>query len=210
MSLLHSLPRPTALFSRLLNALLKREDWARQRLGRHSGKTVHFKAGSRRIRLTINADGTTQPSDPAIVPDVTLSMAQGRWQDLPELLRAGEADHFTEILHIEGDAALAQTVAELARNLRFDMEHELAQHVGDITARRIMRTVPALSWASRRSAWRLARNASEYLAHESALMANQQALTLHTENIARLEDRLSQLEARVHRLSPGSAEPSDV
>src|SRR5690625_1263362 len=118
MSSLFSLPRPSAVLSRLLNALLSREPWAQQRLARHSGKTVHFKVGTRRIRLTINASGTTQPSDPAILPDVTLSMAKGRWQDLPEHLQRGKADDLTEILHIEGDAALAQTVAELARNLR--------------------------------------------------------------------------------------------
>ncbi|HLR12306.1 MAG TPA: SCP2 sterol-binding domain-containing protein [Burkholderiaceae bacterium] len=210
MSPLSSLPRPAALFSRLLNALLNREDWARQRLSRHSGKTVHFKAGKQLVRLTINASGTTQPSDPAIVPDVTLSMAAGRWQDLPALLREGGVDDLTEVLHIEGDAALAQTVAELARNLRWDVEHELAGHIGDIAARRVLRTLPALSWATRRSGWRLARNATEYLAHESALMANQPALALHAENLARLEKRLQALESRLNHLDKGPAEPSDV
>ena len=39
------LPTPSRLVTQALNMLLKREDWARERLVRHAGKTVRFALG---------------------------------------------------------------------------------------------------------------------------------------------------------------------
>ena len=55
--------------------LLKREDWARERLVRHAGKTVRFALGGFSLSLTIGSDGLAELSDPAVVPDVTLTVS---------------------------------------------------------------------------------------------------------------------------------------
>ena len=55
--------------------LLKREDWARERLVRHAGKTVRFALGGFSLGLTIGSDGLAELSDPAVVPDVTLTVS---------------------------------------------------------------------------------------------------------------------------------------
>src|SRR5690606_15599986 len=55
-------------------------------------------------------------------------------------------------LHIEGEAALAQVAAELARDLRWDGEEELARRIGDLPARLLTRAFTTAVGAARESA----------------------------------------------------------
>ena len=130
------LPTPSRLAVNALNALLKREDWARERLARHAGKTVRFALGGFTLGLTIDSEGLAAQADPAVVPDVTLTVAPEKLP-LPRLGATGDAPDFAEATHISGDAALAQVVADLSKQLRWDPEDSLARVVGDIPALRI-------------------------------------------------------------------------
>src|SRR3546814_7712329 len=65
---------PSAVQARVLNKLLQREDWARDRLSRHSGKTVRFALGGFKTGFTLRAGGLVDACDPAIVPDVVLTI----------------------------------------------------------------------------------------------------------------------------------------
>lgn len=127
------LPTPARLAVGALNALLKREDWARERLARHAGKTVRFALGGFTLGLTIDSEGLAAQADAAVVPDVTLTVAPEKLP-LPRLGAGGAAPDFAEATHISGDAALAQVVADLSRQLRWDPEDSLARLVGDISA----------------------------------------------------------------------------
>src|SRR5690606_5776966 len=152
-------PAPASLCARLLNSLLRREDWARERLARHAGKSVRFVAEPWRVGLAIQSDGQVQACDPVIVPDVTLTLPSEKLAQVPAILRAGDTDEIAALLHIQGDAGLAQVVSELARGLRWDVEDDLARWVGDVAAVRMVAAVRGLSTAARRSATRLAGNA---------------------------------------------------
>jgi len=57
------LPTPSRLAVSALNALLRREDWARERLGRHAGKTVRFALGGFSLGLTIDSEGLAAQAD---------------------------------------------------------------------------------------------------------------------------------------------------
>src|SRR5690606_25300557 len=131
-------PAPASVCARLLNSLLRREDWAKERLARHGGKSVRFVAAPWHIGLAIGADGLVEASDAAIVPDVTLTLPSDKLSQLPAILRRGDTDEITALLHIQGDAGLAQVVSELARGLRWDAEDDLARLVGDVAAVRLM------------------------------------------------------------------------
>lgn len=191
---------PAVVHARLLNSLLRREDWARDRLAQHAGKTVRFVVGTLKISLTIESSGFTQASDPAIVPDVTLTIPASKIPALPALIKSKDPSALTAILHIQGDAALAQAVSDLARDLRWDVEHDLAARVGDVAALRIVRGASLFARTARQSTRHLAENAGEYLAHESSLMANRQAVTVWTGTVDDMKHRLEQLEARITSL----------
>ncbi|MCD0506239.1 ubiquinone biosynthesis accessory factor UbiJ, partial [Bordetella petrii] len=131
------LPTPARLLVRALNTLLAREAWARERLARHAGKTVRFAVGGFAGGLAINSEGYADQADQAVVPDVTLTVDPAKLNPL-RLLPGQERPDVAEATHIEGEAALARVVADLAANLRWDPEDDLARVVGDIPAARLV------------------------------------------------------------------------
>src|SRR3546814_2325395 len=78
-------------------------------------------SGSFKMGLSIQSDGLVQPSDQAVTPNVTLTIPADQLAELPGVLRARDPALLTELLHVEGDAGLAQVVSELARDLRWEI-----------------------------------------------------------------------------------------
>lgn len=156
------LPTPSRLATQALNMLLKREDWARERLVRHAGKTVRFALGGFSLGLTIGSDGLAELSDPAVVPDVTLTVSPEKLPLPLPRLSGGEAPDMAEATHISGDAALAQVVADLSKQLRWDPEDALARVVGDIAALRLVGGARRLAGGTLQAGQRAAENVSEY------------------------------------------------
>ena len=206
MPALPSFLAPAAVYARLLNALLHREDWARSRLYPHAGKTVRFVAGPVRVSLCIESSGYAQPSDPAVVPDVTLTIPSHQISRLPSLIKGKDPSELVAILHIEGDAGLAQAVSDLARDLRWDIEHDLAARLGDVAAVRIVQTGSALVRTARQSTQHLTENISEYLAHESKMLLSRPAFTVWSGALDDAHQRLEQLERRFDSLTPPRAD----
>jgi ubiquinone biosynthesis protein UbiJ len=215
------LPNPIRLAVRVLNALLSREEWARDRLARHSGKTVRFVVGAMKANLSIDGQGYTDVADDAIVPDVTLTITSEKFS-VDQLFKKqasaatarDRADAFADMTHISGDAGLAQVVAELAANLRWDPEDDLARVMGDIPAARLAAGARALSAGLRGAAERLGANAAEYLSQERPILTSRPALedwrakvTQAVSSVDALAARLARLEARVAQRSGGASRP---
>lgn len=186
----------------MLNMLLRREDWARERLGRHAGKTLRFAIGSFKTGFSLQSDGYVQVSDPAVVPDVVLTVPAARFADLPSVLRSRDPAAIAAIMHVQGDAGLAQVVSELARDLRWDAEDDLSRLVGDVAAARFMGLGRSVAGGMQLAATRLAGNVGEYLTEESGLMATRPAYDDWVARLADMRKRLDRLDARVGALPP--------
>jgi len=196
---------PSALSARALNKLLQREDWARERLARHAGKSVGFVVGSFKANFSIQAGGLVQTSDPAIIPDVTLTVPLAHLSRLPDLLQSRDPDGIAELLHVQGDASLARVVSELARDLRWDLEEDLARVLGDMTALRLVGAGRSASDGLRTAGQRLAGNAAEFLTEESNMMASRPAYSDWSATVQQLASRLDRLESRLSALTAASA-----
>lgn len=188
---------PDVLTARALNALLRREPWAADRLSRHAGKAVRFNVGQLRIGLTIEASGFMQASDSAVVPDVSLTLGAQHLADLPGILRGGDVSAITEKLHVQGDAALATLVAELARDLRWDIEEDMAAAFGDVLGPRLLQGVRDAAGLAQSTAQRAAGNVAAYLGEEGRVLTTRPALELFREDCAVLLRRLDALEQRI-------------
>lgn len=186
------LPLPYPLLIQLLNALLARESWARERLRPHAGKVVRLVLGSVDISLEISPGGSIQAARQA-PPNVVLTMAA---QDLPRMLRA-DTDERMQAVHIEGEAALAHVVADLARDLRWDVEDDLAGLIGDLPARMLMRGARGVFGGMRESVARLNQNAVEYATHEAALLPARAALSAWSAEVTSLDQATRSLEQRI-------------
>ena len=202
-----SLPEPNALAARVMNALLAREDWARERLLRHTGKTVRLAWRRNVIGLTINIEGQVQPADLAIVPDVTVTVDDTRVSvsQLLSMQSAGDESVIIDATHISGEAGLAQVVGELARGLRLDVEDVLAQRLGDILSMRLLRSLRAVSRGLGIAVNQLGHNVAEFLAEERSVVLGRPAFEEHRRAQAELDARVDGLAAQVNRLKLSAA-----
>lgn len=191
---------PATVCAGVLNKLLQREPWARDRLARHSGKTVRFVAGSWVVGLSLQASGLVQASDPAIVPDVTLTIPADHLGQLPKVLRSADPDEIAELMHVQGDAGLARVVSDLARELRWDVEDDLAKVVGDVAAVRLLSGARMLAEGVRQAGRRLAGNVGEYLSEESGTLLSRPAFYEWQQRIQVAQQRLAELERNVQGL----------
>jgi ubiquinone biosynthesis protein UbiJ len=177
--------------------LLAREPWAQDRLGRHAGKTLKFELGNLAVGLTIDAQGRVGPADPAIVPDTTLAVPAARLPELPRALRASDPEQIAGLMHIQGDAALAHVVSDLARDLRWDVENDLARVFGDVAARRMMQVLKGLATGARQGAARMTENVGEYLVEEGSVLLGRTDYDAWAGAVAAAHRRLDALDARI-------------
>src|SRR5690606_1766250 len=184
------------------NMLLRREDWARERLSRHAGKTLRFAVGAFKTGFVLQSDGYVQVSDPAVVPDVILTVPAARFADLPSVLRSRDPAAIAAIMHVQGSAGLAQVVSDLARDLRWDLGDDLSRIVGDVAAARLTSFGRNAASGMQSAAIRLAGNVGEYLTEESGLMATRQAYDDWVGRLAEMRKRLDRLDARISALPP--------
>lgn len=145
------------------NTLLNREPWARERLRAHAHKIVVLHLDHRQYRWQVNAEGYLDPAPAQAEAQVQVRLAL---RHLPNLM-ATDPHTRLQALHIEGEAALAQTLAGLAQDLRWDAEDDLAHWLGDIPARRLVQGSRWLLQQLRRSGQHFLQNLSEYATHES-------------------------------------------
>jgi ubiquinone biosynthesis accessory factor UbiJ len=138
-SLLNPLPvllqaRAATVGCSAINHLLHLEPLVQAHLKPHAGRTVLVRWGVLRFApageqaLRINDDLTLSScveSSPAKV-DVTISIQSG--------IVAAPADERLRFIRLEGDVFLAQDLSKVAKELRWDAEHDLARVVGDAPA----------------------------------------------------------------------------
>jgi ubiquinone biosynthesis protein UbiJ len=205
--------RPVRLWAQAFNLLVRQQPWAAQRLANHAGQTLRIRLGEFQLSFTIEHDGTLVAADSAVVPDVVLEFIA---EKLPwsTLLAPGANADFAQAVHITGQAALAQVVSDLARDLRPDPEDALAQLLGDIPARRLNQGARAAVAGVHTLARSLIQNIAEYLSEESETLATTPALVTLTQGVKLTAARIDQIErqhaalqVRLARLapSPGAA-----
>lgn len=195
------LPHPANLLLQGFNALLRREPWASERLTAHVGKSVRLSAGAWSLQASITSGGMLQRCESAIVPDVTLSVPADRLRDLPAAWRQQGLAGVTALAQIQGDAGLAHLVSDLARELRWDVEDDLARVVGDSLAVRLTQGARQLAAGLRQSAGRAQANVAEYLTDESGIGLRGADFRQWQADVQALGQRLDQLDRRLQRLS---------
>jgi ubiquinone biosynthesis protein UbiJ len=164
-------------FCFVLNRLLEREGWARERLARFAGQALELRLVplAPPIRVSIAADGRLEPGGPSPLASVTL---------------AG----------IDGASALAEELRFLARHLRWDAEEELSRVVGDVAAHRIALGLRALWQWQRDTAERFTAAVADYAIDERRALVRHAELEQLATDVARLGEALAALEQRIRRL----------
>lgn len=199
---------PVRLWAQAFNLLTRQQPWAAQRLASHAGQTLRICLGGFQVTFTIGHDGTLAAADSAVVPDVVLELIVEKISWAALLEPDARAD-IAQWVHVTGQAALAQVVSDLARDLRPDPEDALAQWLGDVPARRLTQGLQGVLNGAQSFAQGLAANVAEYFSEETNTLTGAPALASHTHereltraHLDQLEQRKAALQARLSRLTP--------
>lgn len=178
-----------------LNHLVQGESWAPERLRQHAGARLLVEAGVMRIGLTIDDHGFFMESDTSTPPDVTLTLlaesAASALFDREKLFAA---------VKLGGSAEIAESLAFVFRNLKWDAEGDLAGIIGDIPARRLAMFGQTAVAGIQGGIARATENIAEYAVHDSGLLASGKDLAAFGKDLNSLQDDLARLEKRVSRL----------
>ena len=189
----------TSLFERSLNHLLQQTPGASGLLGNHAGKCVRMDLGFAQLDFLITAEGQFSEV-PNAAPDATLRATSDVLLQLPFLGRQA-------LRHAEysGDPALLQTLDQVFREMRWDIEAELAPLMGDIAAHRIAHAAQRASQTLRQAAQALQTSSSEYIVEEIVLLARKSDVARFCAEVDTLVDDTARFEARLAQIEAHSS-----
>ena len=186
----------------LANRVLEREDWARERLSAHAGRTVRMVCGPMASTLAIAPSGMLSPSQSTA--DLTLSISPLR---LPTLL--AHPERWTDLVAVEGDAALAATLADLARTLPWFVEQAFASALGPLIGTRVADAGRELLALPERAAHSFGESLSSYARDEAGLGVGASAFADFVAEAAAVAARVDALALRLDQAAKaGAAKPT--
>lgn len=187
------------------NHLLDQAPWARERLMPFAGAVVCIEAPPLSLSFSLDHQGfALEPDEASASPEATISFALA---DLPALIPQG-LQAVARSARVAGNAELAEALAFVGRNLRWDIEEDLSRLFGDIAAHRMTGLAQSLQTAQRQGLVSLAGNISEYLVEEQPLLVSTRALKSFVDEVSALRDGVARLEKRLQRLRAHRTAPA--
>ncbi len=174
----------------VLNHMLAREPWARERLAPFAGRSARLQALPFSVQLGIAADGNFTADTGA--PTVTIGVDAAA---LPRVLL--EPTAALRNVRLDGDAEFAQALSNVLQKLRPEPEEELARFVGDAAAVRVVALLRAALAGAREAGSRLAVQAADYLVAENPMLVSRQQMAAFAADVARLRDDVERLAKRI-------------
>lgn len=178
-----------------LNHLVRGESWAQERLRQHAGARLFVEAGRMGVALSIDDHGFFRECDTSTPPDVTLTLpvgsAMGALFDREKLFAA---------VKLEGSAEVAEALAFVFRNLKWDAEGDLAGIIGDIPARRLAMFGQTAVAGIQEGLAKTAGNIAEYVVEDSGVLASRKDLVAFGNDVNGLRDDVARLEKRISHL----------
>lgn len=186
---------------RAINHVLAGEEWAQRRLQAFSGQALRLRLGRFEWPLQIADNGffiepaSADPSSGGAQAAVSITLPA----DTPARLLLDRAS-VIGAMQISGSAELAECLGFVFKNLRWDAEHDLAQVVGDIAARRLAEGGKRfIGWQTAQIANLTANFVEFFTAEQGSLSQRGDAENLFSA-ITATEDAVDLLEARITRL----------
>lgn len=192
------------MFERSLNRVLEQTPGASSLLAQHAGKCVRLDLGFTQLDFSINDAGRFVATSDT-TPDASLRATSALLLQLPFLGR--EALRHAEY---SGDAGLLQTLDRVFRELRWDIEAELAPLIGDIAAHRVANAAQRAGQTVRHAVHAIQTSSSEYIVEEIGVLARKSDVARFCAEVDALVNDVARLEARLARLETATSPNPNV
>ena len=183
------------LLPRLLNHLIQHEAWAAERLRPFAGKQALIRTGALDICLVVDSGGFFAAGSAKDPIAVTVNFPA----DTPAKLLLDKEAVF-QAARLSGSIDFAETLGFVFRNLRWDIEADLAAYVGDIAAYRLEKLRQKLLSVTRESASKATQNLVEYLTEDSNALPAPREVAAFICEVDVLRDAVARFEKRLDRL----------
>jgi ubiquinone biosynthesis accessory factor UbiJ len=184
---------------RAINHVLSSEPWATGELSKHSGKSILLKLPFGELCCEIAPTGLLHVLKAAETPSLTLEVSAKALSDLAGS-SGGLREQAFKAVKITGDADLAQLIARLAGQLRWEYEEDLARLVGDAPAHFAVKQGKKFVSATRAAASDLLDNVVEYVSEEKKVLLNQRDFRIRKTELNDLRDSVDRMEKRIQFL----------
>ncbi len=148
--------------------------------------------GGRLALLAVGpAPADTPPADAVISGSVPALM---------QMLKTGRPGQHLPVVHIRGDAEIADSYRQLFAAARPDLEEELSRFIGDMPARHLAQIAKSVrSWA-RRARRTAGENIAEYLQEEGRDLIGRSELEEFLRGVDDAREAVDRIEARLGRI----------
>jgi ubiquinone biosynthesis protein UbiJ len=187
---------------KVLNHLLAQTPGAQGKLAGHAGRHARLAIGEVSVAFAIETGGALAPSASAS-PSVTLRLPADALLRLPH-----QGEGVLREARIEGDAALAETLGQVLRSLRWDAAEDLSRVVGDVAAERMLGSARSVLSSGGDLVSRFIGAGSEYVADEAHLLIRPAAAAAFASNVDTLRDDFSRLQKRIESVERRSQSKS--
>lgn len=195
MNLRSDLPK-TALV-RAINHVLGREKWALRDLSKHQGRVIELILPIGSMQWQIQDDSyIALLSEVHPHPDLVLEVDTNSLSAL-SASQGTIKDRAMRAVKITGDAQLAQLIAKLSNQLRWEYEEDLAKMIGDAPAHFICIQAKRFAQATEKAILDLQGNMVEYLSEEKKVLLHQRDFFSHKMEIQAVRDAVERLEKRI-------------
>ena len=192
------LPKSTVV--RAINHVLSHEQWALRELQKHQGKVVQLSLPLGILQVQIQADSLLALLNPWVQnPDLTIELST---QAL-SVLHTGNGslkERAIKAVRISGDAELAQLIAKLANQLRWEYEEDLSKIIGDAPAHFVTTQAKRFASLTQQAIADLQQNVIEYLSEEKKILLHQRDFESHKIEVQKLRDAVERLDKRISNL----------
>lgn len=193
----------SAFGERIANGLIGSEDWAREKLRAHAGRSFRLRSGPIASIFAIAQDGRIEAAATRdAAPDAEIQVSP---LDAPAFLAA--PDRWESLVTATGDAGLIATLRELATTLPWFVERSFARAFGPIAGQRLADAGRALLGFPDFATHRLAENVFAYARDEAGILTRADEARALADDHAALAERVDRLLARVDRLAPATDPP---
>jgi ubiquinone biosynthesis protein UbiJ len=191
------------LVARFLQHITQQNNWSRQHLMPFASKVVQFEVAFIKTNLLILEDGSLGISPTNTPPDAIIYAS-------PSLLvriLSGDENAKRQI-KIDGDIHLATELGKILQLMRWDIEEDLSQIIGDIAANKTVAASKKAFGVAKDQSINLAEMLTEYWQEENPILAKKRHITQFNAEVDNLRNDVARFEKRLEILSKKLAEGS--